>query len=154
MKRRKKRNLNINSMYNKYGEHSEGVYCGGCCNCIKDETVAGKKIYKCLAYGVTNDRTTDWHAMWKACGYFNMPFDEHKYIPVIGIIGLRPQVRKNIMDGLQRQITYADYKLSKFCTDKEKAYYEKVKSDCESKLAEFTAVKKALESEVEKNEKA
>jgi len=32
-KKRKRRKCD--AMYRKYGEHSPGVFCGGCCNCQK-----------------------------------------------------------------------------------------------------------------------
>lgn len=73
MKKRKK--SKIGSMYRRYGEHSEGICCGGCHNC-KKTVKGGKKIYKCLAYGVSDDPSTDWNPMYNACGYFNMPLQD------------------------------------------------------------------------------
>lgn len=123
-------------MYNKYGEHSEGVFCRQCQNCFK-EFVGGKKIFKCLVYGATSDKSTDIHPMSTACGFFNMPFDELTDMPMIGLIGLRPHARKQIMDRLKRQITWSEYKLKKPCAEQDREYYEKKKADSEAKLSEL-----------------
>jgi hypothetical protein len=100
----------------------------------------GKRIYKCLAYGVTADKSTDWHPGNTACGYFNMPFDEQTQTPVLGLIGLRPQARTQIANSLKRKIMWAEYKLKKFCTEQDKAYFEKIKSNSEAKLEELETI--------------
>lgn len=82
MKRKRKRSKR-DVMYARYGEHSPGVFCGGCRNCQKREREDGKWTYKCLAYGVTNTYETDWSPMFGACGYFNMPFDPKRDTPAI-----------------------------------------------------------------------
>lgn len=135
----KKRKRPIQLMYSKYGEHSEGVVCSKCCNCTMNIN-GGKRIYKCLAYGVTADKSTDWHPGNTACGYFNMPFDELTQIPMLGLVGLRPQARMQISNNLKRKITWAEYKLKKICTDQDKAYFEKIKSESKAKLAELEAL--------------
>lgn len=80
-KKRKRRKCD--AMYRKYGEHSSGVFCGGCCNCQKRERDDGRWTYKCLAYGVTGTYETDWSPMFTACGFFNMPFNSQKDVPII-----------------------------------------------------------------------
>lgn len=144
----KRRKRPIQLMYQKYGEHSEGVVCAGCCNCLFTKN-GGKKIFKCLAYGVTADPSTDWHPSRTACGYFNMPHDEQHKIPLIGLKGIRPQVRREIIIALKRKVTWASYKL-KTCSENEKAYFENEKTKSAAKLAELEALENA---EHEKHEK-
>ena len=146
----KRRKRPIQLMYQKYGEHSEGVVCAGCCNCLFTKN-GGKKIFKCLAYGVTADPSTDWHPNRTACGYFNMPHDEVRDVPLLGIRGIRPQMRREIMIALNRKITWAGYKLGS-CADQDKEYFEKVISTSKAKLAEFEALEEA-EKEIEKEKK-
>lgn len=81
-KKFKRKNKN-DAMYAKYGEHSPGIYCGGCINCQKREREGRKWTYKCLVYGVTKTYETDWNPMFTACGYFNMPFNSRRDTPLI-----------------------------------------------------------------------
>lgn len=80
-KRRKRNKRDV--MYAKYGEHSPGVFCGGCRNCQKRERDDGKWTWKCIAYGVTGTYETDWSPMFNACGYFNMPFSSFRDTPAM-----------------------------------------------------------------------
>ena len=75
MSKGKKRRSKSDTMYAKYGEHSPGVYCGGCCNCQRRKRNDGLWKFKCIAYGVTKTFETDWNPMFTACGNFNNPFD-------------------------------------------------------------------------------
>lgn len=70
-------NIKNRAMYVEYGEHSFGIVCRGCCNC-KKHICGGKTIYKCLAYGVTMTKNTDWNPVYNACGLFNEPWDFNK----------------------------------------------------------------------------
>ena len=58
----------IDSMHLTYGA-KEGCRCGDCCNLVSLQH--SRICYKCLAYGMTGSRASDWRMKWVACGLYN-----------------------------------------------------------------------------------
>lgn len=71
----------IEAMYQYYGIN-EGAICRDCCN-FDMHNCGNKRISKCEAYGVTSSAASDWNGRNTACGLYNTPFDENKYVPAI-----------------------------------------------------------------------
>lgn len=89
------------AMYNKYGEHSHGVICAGCCNCVRvGINDFGRAVCKCIAYGDDGTPATNWNPRFTACGYINMPFDETEQLPVMGSAGINPTHIDDIINTL------------------------------------------------------
>ena len=62
-------------MHEKYGWDEEHT-CGECQNLITGYTWGGKRLRKCLVYGVTQSNASDWAKSYTACGMFNVAPDE------------------------------------------------------------------------------
>ena len=104
---KKKKKTKQFAMYKKYGEHSRGVYCSGCCNCKKAYIENGKIVYKCVAYGSNDSSETNWSPHFTACGLINMPFNECEQLPLLGVAGVDPYHKDNIVKALKYKIRKA-----------------------------------------------
>lgn len=104
---KKKKKIKQFAMYRKYGEHSRGIYCSACCNCKKAYIENGRIVYKCIAYGSNDKPETNWSPHFTACGLINMPFNECEQLPLIGVAGVDPYHKDDIIKALKYKIERA-----------------------------------------------
>lgn len=62
----------MNAMYSEYGFFcAYPATCKECSNLLHSHAADGSRVLKCLIYGNTNTKESDWKCEYPACGMFN-----------------------------------------------------------------------------------
>ena len=67
----------INAMYCEYGFfYAHPATCKECSNLLRTHAADGSRTLKCMIYGNTNSKESDWDELYLACGMFNRTLRE------------------------------------------------------------------------------
>lgn len=76
----------IDLMIKEFG-HADGHSCGECSNLCR-VAYGSRTVYKCLVYGNTGSRASDWAKWYPACGMLNKKWDK---APVMELVRKQPR---------------------------------------------------------------